>query len=248
MQKIRCLSGNTLKIIAALSMLLDHLGIIFFPHVTIFRILGRLAFPIFAFMIAEGCKHTKHRLRYFLTVLLMGIAYFVVYYLYSGEQYFCILITFACSIAIIFALQEFKASLVDEDAGLVKTSLTGAIFLLISGVVFAFTYFFKVDYGFIGCMLPVLVSLCHAPKDNSPQIWKKLDCLPLSLLGLTIGLIIYVIIYGEFRIYSLLAVPLLLLYSGKRGKLKMKYFFYVFYPAHLLALEGIAMLFDIIQK
>lgn len=244
--KIRILSSNTLKIIAAISMLLDHIGVIFFPKLVIFRILGRFAFPIFAFMIAEGCKHTKHRLRYFLTVLLMGVAYFIVYYVYSSQMYFCILITFACSIAMIFALQEFKKSLVDENAGVIKMLLTGFGFLAVVGGVFAFTYFFKVDYGFIGCVIPVLVSLCHAPRDNAPALWKKLDCLPLSLFGLTVGLIIYIVTYGDFRIYSLLAIPLLMLYSGKRGRLKMKYFFYIFYPAHLLLLEGIAMLLTLL--
>ena len=62
------LTGNALKIIAAISMFIDHMGLIFFPGVELFRILGRIALPIFAFMIAEGCKYTKNRLRYFLSV------------------------------------------------------------------------------------------------------------------------------------------------------------------------------------
>ena len=48
--------------------------------------------------------------------------------------------------------------------------------------------------------------------------------------------------YAEMQIYCLLALPLLALYSGKRGKRKMKYFFYLFYPLHLALLEGIYML------
>ena len=53
-RKNGCLSGNALKIIAALAMLCDHVGLMFFPHVRLFRIIGRLAFPIFAYMIAEA--------------------------------------------------------------------------------------------------------------------------------------------------------------------------------------------------
>lgn len=245
--KLRFLSGNALKIIAAVSMLLDHVGVIFFPDVVIFRILGRFAFPIFAFMIAEGCRYTQNRLRYFLTVFLMGIAYAVVFYVYSGELYLCILITFACSIAMIFALQEFKAALASKEAGALKKILCGCAFIALLGAVFAFTEIFDVDYGFIGCLIPVLVSLCHAPRENGSERWKKLDCLELSLLGLTVGLIFYILIYGEFRIYSLLSVPLLFLYSGKRGRMKMKYFFYIFYPAHLLILEGLAMIIDMLK-
>ena len=47
------LTGNQLKLIAAVAMLLDHAGILLFPHVRLFRILGRLAYPVFAYMIAE---------------------------------------------------------------------------------------------------------------------------------------------------------------------------------------------------
>ena len=58
------LSGNQLKIIALIAMTIDHIGLQFLPHVTILRIIGRLAFPIFAYMIAEGCLHTRNRRRY----------------------------------------------------------------------------------------------------------------------------------------------------------------------------------------
>ena len=47
---------------------------------------------------------------------------------------------------------------------------------------------------------------------------------------------------GGTQWYSLLALPLLLLYSGKRGKANLKYFFYIFYPVHLVVLQGIDML------
>ena len=57
------LNNNQLKIIAMISMVLDHVGLVFFSDFEIFRILGRLAFPIYAYMIAEGCTHTKNRKR-----------------------------------------------------------------------------------------------------------------------------------------------------------------------------------------
>ena len=58
------LTNNQFKIIAMVSMLLDHMGLLFFPDEQIFRILGRIAFPIFAYMIAEGCRYTKTRAKY----------------------------------------------------------------------------------------------------------------------------------------------------------------------------------------
>ena len=58
------LSGNQLKIIAMLTMLVDHIGVQLFPECIILRIIGRLSLPIFAYMIAEGCLHTRNRPKY----------------------------------------------------------------------------------------------------------------------------------------------------------------------------------------
>ena len=55
------LNGNQLKIIALIAMTLDHIGKMLLPGFTILQIIGRLAFPIFAYMIAEGCRYTKNR-------------------------------------------------------------------------------------------------------------------------------------------------------------------------------------------
>ena len=53
------LSGNQLKLIALITMTVDHMGLILFDQFILLRIVGRLAFPIFAWMIAEGCRHTR---------------------------------------------------------------------------------------------------------------------------------------------------------------------------------------------
>ena len=70
-KKLRFLNGNVLKIIAAILMVIDHIGFTFFPSVMILRYIGRLAMPVFAFMIAEGCRYTKDKLRYFLTIAVL---------------------------------------------------------------------------------------------------------------------------------------------------------------------------------
>lgn len=246
-KQLRCLSGNMLKIIAAVSMFIDHVGLMFFPRVYIFRVIGRLAFPIFAFMIAEGCRYTKNRLKYLLTVTFMGLAYTAVYYVYSKKIYFCILVTFSLAIMLTFSLQEFKNAVFSKEASFTKKILTLIIFLATLATVITINHFFFVDYGLVGCLTPMFVSMFHSPQKDAPKIFSVLDTLPFHVLGLLIGIITLYIVYGGVRIFAILAIPLLLLYSGKRGKAKMKYFFYIFYPAHLLALEGIAMLINTIN-
>ena len=245
--KICVLSGNALKIIAAVSMFIDHLGVVIFPGVQIFKILGRLAFPIFAFMIAEGCRYTKNRVKYFLLVFSMGLVYTLVFYVYSKILYFCILMTFAFAILMIFALDRFKCSLFDKQASALSKLSWGLVFLFGFLLCFWFNYEFRVDYGFVGCITPVLVSLFHPPSKNAPEWYVRLGAGHWSVIGVAVGVALLFIVYGGIRAYAFFAIPLLLLYSGKRGKRKMKYFFYVFYPTHLLALEGIYMLLNMIK-
>lgn len=59
---------------------------------------------------------------------------------------------------------------------------------------------------------------------------------------LGIGLVVLSTLSGIIQVHALLSLPLLLLYSGKRGKVNLKYFFYIFYPLHLAVLQGIAWL------
>ena len=104
-------SSNSLKMIGAAAMLVDHVGLMFFPEITLLRILGRLAYPIFAFMIAEGCAHTGNRGRYFLRVFVLAAVCQIVYFLVDGSAYFSILVTFCCGLGMVYALQDMKREL-----------------------------------------------------------------------------------------------------------------------------------------
>ena len=64
----KLISGNQLKILAAIFMVIDHVGLMFFPSMIIFRCIGRLSMPIFAFMISEGARYTRNKLKYFLVI------------------------------------------------------------------------------------------------------------------------------------------------------------------------------------
>ena len=235
------LSGNVLKIIAAISMLIDHIGVVFFPQVKILRILGRIALPIFSFMIAEGARYTRNKLRYFLTVFSLATACQAVYFLYNGDTYMSILVTFSISIITIYAMQFFKESVFDKSSGILKKILSGTLFLAVVAVVYYLNTILKIDYGFFGCMLPVFAAILHSPKKSDVAFMKKLDVIPAHIIMLSIGMIFLALQSGGWQFFSFLALPFLFLYSGKRGKANMKYFFYIFYPAHLLILEGINM-------
>jgi hypothetical protein len=236
-----CLSGNTLKMIAAVTMLIDHIGFIFFPFEPLFRIIGRLSFPIFAFFVAVGCKYTKNKLRYFLQMAVLGVVFEVVCYFFTRTGILNIFITFALSMLVLFPLQNLKFLIIKKEK-LWKILLCGI--LAVGGVGFCsvFCRYFPVNYKFWGCMFPVFVSIFMLPKGCEDSKFNLLDKLPFHLISTALGLLLVSYSLGNIQFYSLLTLPLLVLYSGKRGKLNLKYFFYVFYPAHLVLLYGIFML------
>ena len=225
------LSGNALKIIAALAMLCDHTGLMFFPQVRLFRIIGRLAFPIFAYMIAEGCRYTRSRLRYFLQIFLLAFGCQVVYFLVDRSLYMSILITFSCSILLICALQYLKEA---QGAGV---ALWGLVFTSVVVGVYLLNMVVEIDYGFWGCMVPVFPSLFQDRRNAERRTIPQLDRKELHVAMLALGLVILWMDIGGEQLWSLMAIPVLLLYSGARGKLPMKYFFYIFYPLHLALLQ-----------
>lgn len=240
----RGLSGNALKFIAALSMLIDHIGVMFLPDIEILRIIGRIAFPIYAFMIAEGCKYTKNKLRYFLTIFVLAVVCQIVYYFYENSLNMSILVTFSLSILVIYAMQYMKEALFAAERSRVRQCFSFLILLsVISGVYFLNRYL-TVDYGFWGCMVPAFASVFRQTHSRPLSYLERLDRQAVHLLMLGIGLMVLSCVIRGNQPYCLFALPLLMLYSGKRGKWKMKAFFYVFYPAHFVILQCIFMLLN----
>ncbi len=108
------------------------------------------------------------------------------------------------------------------------------VFLSVIGV-YLLNLWLEMDYGFWGAMTPVFAGALMDRRDNR-------DRNRLYVLMLCVGLLAVSMRYGGIQYWSFMAVPLLLLYSGRRGKWRMKYFFYVFYPAHLAILQIILWL------
>ena len=241
MKKVQLLSSNALKIIGVVCMLCDHIGMIFFPGVAMLRIIGRITFPIFAFCIAQGTRYTKNRLKYLFTVLCLGIICQIPLALFAPSAYLNVLITFALAIVICYALDYLKKALICDTSA--RKIALGAVLFAISIVApVALCAIKRMEYGIIGCMMPAMASIFYAPHDAPPSL-ARLDRNWICVLTLAVGVACQAVLDGgEHQIFALLCVPILLMYSGKRGRLRLKYLFYVFYPLHMVILYGISLL------
>lgn len=220
------LTGNQLKLIAMVTMTVDHIGMLLFPHLLWLRLVGRLAMPIYAFFIAEGCRHTRSMPKYLRSVALMALLCQVVTVLF-GSLYQCILVTFSLSIGLILLLQKFRRS---------KNPLWLLLFFAALAACWFFTEHlpgllpgtdYGVDYGFLGVLLPVAIWLMPTK--------------PLQLLAAS-GVMLLMAAVNPYQFLALPAIALLALYNGRRGKHNIKQLFYWYYPLHLGILYLLAMI------
>lgn len=232
------LTKNQLKLLALITMLLDHIGYILFPQIILLRIVGRLSYPIFAFSIYEGCRYTRHKAVYFLRILGLGLLCAGGYYFYSGIVYGNILITFSLSICILYSIDLLKNAISAERR--ISRRFIVAILLTAGGVIGAALtcQFWTVDYGFYGIMVPVFAELFHVKDFPNTAYAQK----ALPLIGLSTGLLLLSMQMGGIQYYSLLSLLLLALSGGKRGTYDIKWLFYIFYPVHLLAIGAVSMI------
>lgn len=218
-------TGNQLKIIAMISMTLDHIGLTLLPQWTILRILGRLALPIYAYMIAEGCRYTRDRKRYFLRLAGLAALCQVVYFFAMGSVYMCILVTFSLSVLLIGAIENFQEKRTRQSQILAFVTLLGIFFVCVALPELWKGSDFAIDYGLAGVLLPVLV---YFGREKTKY--------------LTAGLILLGFGYGGIQWCALAAVPLLGMYNGQRGGKNLGKWFYLYYPLHLVVIHGISLI------
>lgn len=226
--KLKVLNNNQLKIIALVSMFLDHAGKILGFGYPWINAIGRLAFPIFAYMIAEGCHYTKNRKKYLLTIFLSATVFQAVYVFVSGSLYMNILFTFTFSIATIYCIDYFKNTKKIKAFIILIFDVVAVVFVSVLLPKILVGTDFTIDYGLLGIVLPVAIYIM-------PNKISKLICT-------TVVLSVMAIISYNLKWFALFSVGLLAMYNEKRGKYNLKYIFYIFYPAHLVALYAIAML------
>lgn len=224
--KIKILSGSLLKLIAIITMLIDHFALIlnaelglsnililtiFDRRVTLYYILrkiGRLAFPIFCFLVAEGFFYTKNPIKYAAKLGVFALISEIPFNLMlSGNIFYPnkqnVYVTLFLGVVLLFILTRGSNKIIQL--------LFSVLIILIAG-------YARIDYGIRGVLLIVLLFILRDKKNH------QIVC---SFPFLSGG---YAAWCGIF---------LTLLYNNKRGFIKsplLKYAFYVFYPAHIVIL------------
>lgn len=209
-----------LKIIAIISMLFDHIGYIIFGNFSFMNYIGRLAFPIFAFGIAEGYSHTKDLKKYFLRLSIFALISQIPYMLFlntiGGNFTLNILFTLILGLLTITVYEK------------IDNKFLGLLFVILCGVIGYFGHF---DYGWFGI---AVIFIFHIFKDK--KILMNLSFIFAVIINYMYNFITTSRIEYLFIILfcSLSLIPINL-YNGKKGK-DMKYMLYIFYPLHLVVL------------
>ena len=234
MERSRGLDGGTLKCIAAALMLTDHVGAILLPEVLALRCVGRLAFPIFAFFIAEGYAHTRDFGRYFRRLAILAVVSEIPFNLENGAVFDLtrqnVLFTFCLALLTLRGLEALG-----RERGFGRWAGCGLV--LAAG--FAAGELLRTDYGGWG-VVTVALQLCRDGK--YAKLWLLLAMAAVNGLGM--GSLTMPVFGGEMpiQIFAVAALPVIWLYNGQAGPKGLRRAFYVFYPAHLLVLEGIRTL------
>ena len=233
-------NSEHLKLIAIIAMTIDHVADLLFPGMPnnmiahIMHIIGRLTAPIMFFFICEGFYHTKNLKKYLLRLLVFSIISHFAYCFAFGINYIpfstgsvinqtSIMWTLFCSVIGLYIvygdnkLEEWHKWLIVILLNLIA---------------------FPADWSSIGLM--IIISMY----ENRGNINKQMTSMFLwSLIYVIVSYLFVNKVYAIIQLFILLSHPLLKRYNGKKGKIKhMKWFFYIYYPLHLIII-GILRIF-----
>ena len=208
-------SGSALKVIAMISMVIDHIALYLMEHGILLyetmRCIGRIAFPVFAFLIAEGFIHTRSRYRYFFTLLGFAVISEIPWYLLNGaDGTHNVMVTLALGVATLMVLENL----------LQRSMVLGFLWTLgMAGL----SSWLGVDYEWRGIIVIVIFYLFNGYSHSFPYSrGMQFFC--------TFALMMHFGVIG-----AILACMILYLYNGERGFVQgsiAKYGFYAFYPVH----------------
>ncbi|WP_289744384.1 TraX family protein [uncultured Duncaniella sp.] len=219
------LSGSALKILAVISMMADHCAYFLLEHDSALyeplRCFGRIAFPVFAFLVAEGFANSRNRMRYFLMLVCFGIVSELPWYLLNGaDGTHNVMFTLALGVA---ALAMFDRLCEHGPIAFLSVALTAAA-----------AWWLETDYDWRGVVMIVLFYILRF-RTIRPWLERQHICFPSQALLQIIFTIPLMAHYGLTG--AMLAGAVIFLYDSTRGFISgktAKYAFYAVYPAHLL--------------
>ncbi len=230
---------NLLKLVAMISMLIDHTGKMFFAQYNLMRIVGRLAFPIYAYCIAAGCVYSKNRFKYLSRIVLIGLV---------SQPFYAVALahTNSAMYAIRFADNPLGAifNFYVNSWSTPNIMWTLALGLLmcwairdkqipcaIALALIVWKVQSSINYGWQGIALIVLFYLfiqrwwLSLPVILAFMAWWGMKGASYHVFGLSFGL----------QGFAILALPLIYISTNSRLKIN-KWVFYLFYPAHLIGI------------
>lgn len=236
--KKKGLNSNQLKLIAISAMTFDHLVWALFPGcqhiwwVWALHIVGRLTAPIMWFFIAEGCFYTHDRKKYVGRLLLFAVASHFAYDFAFGIPFFSlsagvfnrtsVMWSLAIAAILIFIVQSEKIA-----EGWKYVCIAAACILS-----------FPSDWSSIAVMCPLFL---YMHRGNFKR--QAMDIVLWSLVYSAVYFFFLDKSYGILQMFTFLTIPLLARYNGERGTWKgMKWFFYAYYPVHLIVIGIIRLL------
>ncbi len=243
MERFRVLPQSVLKIVAVVTMAIDHVGAaLLLPYCSylfqtnapqaeeVYRIywvvrdIGRLAFPIYCFLLTEGLFHTRNRLKYarnlFLFALISEIPFDLALY---GEPFYWEAQNVYWTL--LFAL---LAMILMQKVWETQWQMAGKVAVMgsVAAGFIALGYVCQTDYDAWGVAAILAMYVLRR----------------FPLIGFTAGVLI-LFRMAEVEAYAFLALPLVFFYNGERGRQK-KWFFYAFYPVHFLILYVVGLFFQ----
>lgn len=219
-ERLCCINSFRLKLIAVISMTIDHIGAVLLPQYLFLRIIGRLAFPIYCFLIVVGFKNTGNVWKYLLRLVgfavLSEVFFDLAFYgrlCYAGHQnvYFTL---FLGLLLLILTDRLRNSNFLNNKV--INMALEIVMVVFVCGLAF----FMNTDYSFAGILM---IYFFYILSENRFM---------LALFQIYINMDMF----GGVQGFAALSLIPIFMYNGKRGEHSLKWIFYGYYPAHLLVL------------
>jgi hypothetical protein len=212
-----------IKLIALVTMAIDHIGMFFFPHVLIFNLIGRLSFPLFAWMIASGAKYSRNLNQYLVRLLALAAISEIPFLAANRliDPHFCVLnAVFTLSLGLLAIL-------------CIKKTKRVSLWALITIVAGTLAYFLKTDYGAAGVFSIVAFYLFYGKIRETVAsqliIYWSFFFIPTILQISLTHIIAPQSAQSLIELVAPASVLFIAMYNGTQGP-KAKYLFYLFYP------------------